>query len=156
MISPFWSPWNPCGTRLALHLSGKVQAWLTGKCWSGSSQCQGPRRMLEVFTVFPEQKLADTFPQSKAPALLPLPKHSMSLRLRERPCWRWPWEKLAAPASRWLHLPQRLLHISSFQAPVPDLGQAFINSCPGFWSRLSIGYLCLQCFFLQSSFCPAA
>lgn len=75
MISPFWAPWNPCGTRACVsHLSGKVQAWLKGKCRSGSSQCQGPWRTLEVSTVFPEHKILDPLPWAR-----PLPSCSLNI-----------------------------------------------------------------------------
>lgn len=144
-----------CGTGVVSPLSGKVQPWLERKMPNclGSHQYQGPRKMLEVSTVFPRHKLVDPCPQQKAPDPLASfytycgsgTQREAVLLLKMRND-RSPWLLSAFP-------PRGTQHISSFQVPAPDLAETLMNYCLGFWSRLSIGCLCLQCFSFQSSFC---
>lgn len=55
------------------------------KCRPGSSQCQGPRKMLKVSTVFPEVGWPISPEQGACSPARYL--NTGSLRLRERPCW---------------------------------------------------------------------
>lgn len=154
MFIPFQALWCPVELGLS-PLSGKVQPWLERKmlnCW-GSHQYQGPRKMLEVSTVFPRHKLADPCPRQKASDPLASFYTYCGSGTQREAVLLLKMRNDRSPCLRSAFPPRGTQHISSFQVPAPDLAETLMNYCLGFWSRLSIGCLCLQCFSFQSSFC---